>query len=51
MKKYFVVRVYENFAPSIVFNTDIFEDAMHYADIMRRTDGAPYEILARVNYE
>ncbi len=48
MKKYFVARLYnsESVLPSIVFSTDIEEDAKNYAGIVSRSDGNTYKVLA-----
>ena len=44
MKKYLVLRVYTHTTPSVVFATDIKEDAIAYADILHRSDDSEYKV-------
>lgn len=46
MKKYIVVKVYNTCYSSVVFSTDIKEDAVAYAEIMHRSDDQEYKIAA-----
>lgn len=50
MKKYQVSRVFSisSINPSVVFTTDIKEDAIAYAEIMHRNDGNEYAVTELV---
>jgi len=45
MKKYFVARTFESLNPSIIFDTDIKEDAETYAAIMKRREDREFIVL------
>ena len=47
MKKYYVARTYDSglTTPTVVFMTDILEDAKAYAGIMERAEGKTYSVL------
>lgn len=51
MKKYYVARFYNNdcVMPSVVFSTDIEEDAIKYAEIVSRADGNKYGVMTFEN--
>ncbi len=44
MKKYLVIRVYTHTTPSVIFMTDIKEDAISYAEILHRSDDGEYKV-------
>ena len=47
MKKYVVVRN-SSLLPNVMFQSDIYEDAKTWAEIMHRTDEGEYVVFERV---
>lgn len=48
MKKYFVLKVYEYTTPSVVFQSDVEQNARDYAELMHREYGDTYVVVALI---